>query len=185
MNLLRKILSDAYRHRGVSTARSAIELFRTDPAFRFLAFFRALQNFRDVPPLRVVLGFFYRHYKHKFGIQIPPGTQIGCGIFMPHFGGIVINSRAIIGSNCTIMHGVTIGSVLSGPRAGTPVLESNVYVGPNAVIVGGVTIGANAIIAPSAFVNINVPPNSLAIGNPARIVPNRGSGVDTSTTSSI
>ncbi|MGL6039532.1 MAG: serine acetyltransferase, partial [Soonwooa sp.] len=47
-----------------------------------------------------------------------------------------------------------------------------VWIGPNAVIVGGITIGNNVLIAPNAYVNMDVPANSVVIGNPAQITPN-------------
>lgn len=40
----------------------------------------------------------------------------------------------------------------------------------NSVIVGGVTIGDNVLIAPNAFINFDVPSNSIVIGNPAKII---------------
>lgn len=38
-------------------------------------------------------------------------------------------------------------------------------------LVGGVKIGDNVLIAPGAFVNFDVPPNSVVIGNPGKIIP--------------
>jgi serine O-acetyltransferase len=37
------------------------------------------------------------------------------------------------------------------------------------VIVGKITIGNNVLIAPGAYVNVDVPDNSIVIGNPATI----------------
>ena len=36
---------------------------------------------------------------------------------------------------------------------------------------GGVKIGNNVFIAPGAFVNFDVPDNSIVIGNPGKIIP--------------
>ena len=41
----------------------------------------------------------------------------------------------------------------------------------NAIIIGGVKIGNNVMIAPGAFVNFDVPDNSIVIGNPGKIIP--------------
>ena len=41
------------------------------------------------------------------------------------------------------------------------------WIGTNAVIVGGIEIGDDVLIAPGAFVNVDVPSGSTVIGNPA------------------
>lgn len=38
-------------------------------------------------------------------------------------------------------------------------------------IIGGIKIGNNVLIAPGAFVNFDVPDNSIVLGNPGRIIP--------------
>jgi serine O-acetyltransferase len=43
--------------------------------------------------------------------------------------------------------------------------------GTNAVVVGGITIGNNVLIVPNSYVNFDVPPHSVVIGNPAKIIP--------------
>lgn len=78
----------------------------------------------------------------------------------------MINNRAIIGSHCTIYQGVTVGCISEGKRKGEPIIEDNVVLGPNAVVVGGIHIGKNSIIAGNAFVNFDVPEDSIVIGNP-------------------
>ena len=40
----------------------------------------------------------------------------------------------------------------------------------NAVIIGNCKIGNNVLIAPGAFVNFDVPDNSIVIGNPGKII---------------
>lgn len=50
------------------------------------------------------------------------------------------------------------------------IIGENVWIGQRARICKGVTIGDNAIIAANAVVTKDVPANSIAAGNPARIV---------------
>lgn len=50
------------------------------------------------------------------------------------------------------------------------IIEDNVWIGANARINKGVTIGKNAIVAANAVVTKDVPKNSIAAGNPAKIV---------------
>lgn len=50
------------------------------------------------------------------------------------------------------------------------VIGKNVWIGDNVRIQKGVTIGDNSIIAANSIVTKDVPSNSIAAGNPARIV---------------
>ena len=56
-----------------------------------------------------------------------------------------------------------------GERKGVPTIGNKVWIGANSIVVGGIIIGDNVLIAPGAFVNFNVPSNSLVIGNPGII----------------
>lgn len=47
--------------------------------------------------------------------------------------------------------------------------------GANSIVIGGVKIGDYVLIAPGAFVNFDVPPNSIVIGNPGKIIPSERS----------
>lgn len=44
------------------------------------------------------------------------------------------------------------------------------WIGTNAVVVGKITIGDDVLIAPGAFVNFDVSPHSIVVGNPAKII---------------
>jgi hypothetical protein len=50
------------------------------------------------------------------------------------------------------------------------VLEENVWVGDSAIVCKGVSIGRNSIIGAGAVVASDIPANSIAVGNPARVV---------------
>jgi serine acetyltransferase len=43
-------------------------------------------------------------------------------------------------------------------------------IGINAIILPGVTIGPNSVVGAGAIVTKNVPPNSIAVGVPARVI---------------
>ena len=72
---------------------------------------------------------------------------------------MIINPAAVIGRNCNISTGG------ADPR-GPPRIGDRVWIGTNAVIVGGIEIGDDVLIAPGAFVNVDVPSGSTVIGNP-------------------
>lgn len=108
-------------------------------------------------------------------IDLPWRTQFGAGLNLVHGWGLVVSHEAIIGNNVTILHGATLGrrdKILSnGEREiSFPMIEDEVWIGPHAIIVGGVVIGKGSIIGPGAFVNTNIPPHSVVIGNPSKII---------------
>lgn len=140
------------------------------PNLRFIFIFRKCQESKRL------FYFFWRillqHYQIKYGYQIYPKTQIGAGLYLGHWGALVINPLAKIGKNCNIAQGVTIGQQNRGKKAGYPTIGNEVWIGTNAVIVGDIHIGNNVLIAPNSYVNFDVPDNSIVIGNPAQVISN-------------
>lgn len=49
-------------------------------------------------------------------------------------------------------------------------IEENVFIGNNVTILKGVTIGKNSVIGNSSVVTKNIPKNSIAVGNPAKVI---------------
>ena len=118
---------------------------------------------------RMILQIKQRKIGNIRGLCIENWNNIGENLHLPHGQNIIINNNAIVGNNCTIYQGVTIGFVESGKHKGAPIVMDDCTIGPNVVIVGGHKIGRNTIIAGNSFVNFDVPPNSVVIGNPGRI----------------
>ena len=108
------------------------------------------------------------------GIEIHPGAVIGKGVFIDHGTGVVIGETAVVGDNCTLYQGVTLGG--TGKQTGKrhPTLGNNVMVGAGAKVLGPFKVGDNSKIAANAVVLEEVPPNSTAVGIPARIVRRNG-----------
>ena len=117
----------------------------------------------------------YHHYRFRYGFDISPTARIGPGLYLGHFGGVVVSPRAVLGANVNIAHGVTIGAASRGPRTGAPTLEDRVWVGAHAILVGNITVGHDALIAPGAYVNFDVPPMAVVLGNPGKVVSSEGS----------
>lgn len=138
------------------------------PTFRYLFFKRLSDQYSVRTPHGFIFKLFARHYSHKFGFQIE--GNIGKGFFIGHFGTIVVNRGATVGMNCNISTGATIGETSRGENAGVPTIGDYVWIGTNAIIVGQITIGSNVMIAPGAYVNFDVPPHSIVLGNPGKII---------------
>jgi len=160
------IKKDLYRY-GAQT--SLLKGFLS-PGFTYMYFFRKASQYQKFSFRGLFYRIILRHLSFKYGFQIPPGTAIGEGFYIGHFGTVVINENSTIGNNCNIAHTTTIGQANRGKLKGYPTLGDRVWIGTGAVIVGNITIGSNVLIAPNAFVNMNVPDNSLVIGNPAKII---------------
>ena len=165
----RTIRADLYRYGGLKGRKGFLKGLSI-PGFRFTYFMRktAQSRRRSLPWL--FYSLMARRYKFKYGFQIPTSTSIGEGLYIGHFGTVVINAKAVIGKNCNLAHGVTIGQANRGKNKGVPQIGDNVWIGTGAVIVGSISIGNNVLIAPNAYVNIDVPENSIALGNPCKLI---------------
>ena len=107
-------------------------------------------------------------------VYIGPGAAI-----RGDWGGIVIEDGCNVQENCTIhmFPGVTVvlearahighGAVVHGARIG-----ANALIGMNAVVMDNATVGAGSIVGALCFVptEMQIPPRSVVVGNPAKIV---------------
>jgi serine O-acetyltransferase len=109
------------------------------------------------------------------GICIPYNTRIGSGLYIGHFGGIVVSSNAVIGKNFNINQGVTIGATYGGKYPGTPTIGDNVYIGPGSFVIGGIKISDNVAIGANTVVNKPIPENGVVVSPPGEIVSWKGS----------
>ncbi len=180
LSLWQILRADVYRYRGKADRRAFVSSYLHDPGFRFTYYLRKVSFYSKKKRSIAIFNYIYNrillhHYRFKYGFDISPTTSIGPGLYIGHFGGVVISPHAVLGSNINIAQGVTIGAASRGPRTGAPTLEDRVWVGANAIIVGKVTIGREALIAPGAYVNFDVPPESVVLGNPGKVVSNSGS----------
>ena len=162
---------DLYRCEGERAGKLSVKLksiFFT-PGRNYIFLFRHASNTKN-KLAKIFWSSLLHVTKVITGIQIPRGTRIGRGMRILHFGTIVVNPETLIGKNFNIAQGVLIGNS-EGKNAGTPKIGDNVYCGANSVILGGIHIGNDVLIAPGAFVNFDVPDNSVVIGNPGKIIP--------------
>lgn len=93
---------------------------------------------------------------------------------------ITIGDNVLMGSKIFISdhsHGDTSQSSILLPPLDRPLvskgpinIENNVWIGEGAVILSGITIGENSIIGANSVVTKSIPKNSVAAGNPARII---------------
>lgn len=103
-------------------------------------------------------------------IDIHPACKIGRRVFIDHGIGVVIGETAEVGDDVTIYQGVSLGGVSLDKVKRHPTLENGVVVGAGAKILGNIIIGENAKIGANSVVIKDVPPDTTAVGIPARVI---------------
>lgn len=164
-------LLDLYRYEGEKCKKIATQLryILFVPGFQYTFLLRRASN-ASCMFTRFIWSALLRICMYYTNIQIPAGTQIGEGFMIGHWGTIIINPAAKIGKNFSIAPGCLIGNS-EGCKKGTPTIGNNVKMGTNAIVIGNIKIEDNVLIAPGAFINFDVPKNSIVIGNPGKIIP--------------
>ena len=114
----------------------------------------------------------------KTGIEIHPAAKIGRRFFIDHGTGIVIGETAEIGDDVTLYQGVTLGGTGKDTGKRHPTIGNGVLIGAGAKVLGPFKVGDNSNIAAGAVVLEEIPPDSTAVGVPARVVKRRGKRVD-------
>lgn len=111
---------------------------------------------------RAIMKFY--NYESNSGIPLYIKNN-GTINFVHGYSGIFISGSAEIQNNVTIYQYVTIGSVMQidSKRFGSPIIGENVILGAGCKVIGRIKIGANCRIAPNAFVNIDLPDNTIFI----------------------
>jgi serine O-acetyltransferase len=119
----------------------------------------------------LLLARFVSHLGRFFtGIEIHPAATIGPGVFIDHGMGVVIGETAEVGENVTIYQGVTLGGTSLERVKRHPTIHRNVVIGSGAKILGPFTVGENSRIGSGSVVVKEVPPNSVVVGVPGRVI---------------
>lgn len=133
---------------------------------------------------RLMLGRAGRHVfidhdvymKFPWLVEIGDNASINRGAsFYPSFFG---GHRIVLGNNVRIAPGARLhaaGHDLADPGyrdTGGPItVEDDVWIGAGSIILPGVTVGARSVVGAGAVVSRDVPPDSVAVGVPARSRP--------------
>jgi serine O-acetyltransferase len=138
--------------------------------FQALFVYRVFRWFHERGiPTQPVRFLFERFIEVTTGISIPVQSQIGKGLRIHHFGGIIFHPATIVGEYCTVYHDVTLGDL--GGHGGAPRVGSNVLIGTGAKILGNIEIADRCRIGANAVVLVSMPPGHIAVGVPAAFKP--------------
>lgn len=129
--------------------------------------------------------FDFFSYKN---IEIGDDVSISSGAHFSSIKTIYIGNKVMFGPNVTILGGDHNVSVIgkymfdvNDKNKGDDldiIIEDDVWIASNVTILKGVTIGKGSIVGASAVVNRSIPPNSIAVGVPAKIIKNRFNKLD-------
>jgi serine O-acetyltransferase len=150
-------------------ARNVLEVLFCYPGFHALLFYRIANWFWH--RRFHFLGRFISHMGRFFtGIEIHPGATIGRKFFVDHGMGVVVGETSEIGDNVTIYHGVTLGGTTWKKVKRHPTIGNNVVIGVGAKVLGPIKIGDNSKIGANSVVVNEIPPNSIVVGIPGKVV---------------
>jgi serine O-acetyltransferase len=85
-----------------------------------------------------------------------------------HATGIVIGETAVVGDNCSMLHGVTLGGTGNEKGDRHPKIGRGVMIGAGASILGNIKVGDCARVAAGSVVLSDVAPRRTVAGVPAR-----------------
>jgi len=119
------------------------------------------------------------------GLSIGNNVSLGSGVRIEVDGSIgdhvlIANGCAVVGREdhdrnevgVSIRESRWVGDfpeILSHPT----VIGSDVWIGYGSIVLSGITIGDSSIVGAGSVVTKSVPPNAIAVGNPARIIGTR------------
>ncbi|MBC8509833.1 MAG: acyltransferase [Anaerolineales bacterium] len=118
-----------------------------------------------------------RHYQH---FVVGDNCYIGRDVFLDLKDEICIQDQVTVSMRVTFITHTDVGKspiVAQKPPTHAPIiLRRGAYIGAGAIILQGVEIGEDAIVGAGAVVTKSVPPCSLVVGVPARVVSSINAG---------
>ena len=150
-------------------SRSTLEILFCYPGLHAIWLHRIAHWFWEKGLL--FLGRLISHFnRFVTGIEIHPAAKIGPGLFIDHGMGVVIGETTEIEENVTIYQGVTLGGTSLERKKRHPTIGKNVVIGAGAKILGPFRVGDNSKIGSGSVVVQEVPPNSVVVGVPGRVI---------------
>lgn len=130
---------------------------------------------------RLLASKIYRFFKpidnitlfKRMGVKIGENTKIMNEVVIDysHYWLIEIGNNVTLAPRVHIIaHDASTYSSLGYTKIGCVIIKDNVFIGAGSIILPGVKIGENSIIGAGSIVTKNIPPNSLAVGNPAKVI---------------
>lgn len=174
----KQLAGQLYCHQDAEIEAAFLRCSRLIHAFNATAYDDEESRQRIIRELLHAKGSF--HIEHGFTCVFGSNITIGDNFFANYNVQLLDPNKIEIGDNVLIAPNVivcTAGHPLDpklrdqGLEYAKPIrIGDSVWIGAGAIILPGVTIGAGAVIGAGAIVNRDIPPNSVAVGNPARVI---------------
>ena len=158
-------------------ARSLLEVLLCYPGLHAIWYYRIAHWFWT-HKLRL-FGRLVSHLARRLtGVEIHPGAQIGRRFFIDHGMGVVIGETSEIHDDVLMYQGVVLGGTSLAKKKRHPTLGNHVVVGAGATLLGAITMGEGTRVGAGSVVIRSVPPHSVVVGVPGRIVKSNGKETD-------
>ena len=125
------------------------------------------------PPFTLLYRFLFKWVEWICGITLPYTVILGRRVRIWHHGGMILHA-ARIGDDVHIRQNTTFGIARKDQLHELPTIEDRADLGCGVAILGSVTIGHDSMIGANAVVLKDVPPRSVAVGVPAKVVKTLG-----------
>lgn len=141
-----------------------------DPIARFHVYLRLTEYLSgsNFAPFYYLCKWRFLSLSCRLGFSIPEGT-LGKGVYLPHYGTIVVNSRAFVGDYSVLNVGVVIGRHPTSKNK-VPTLGQGVYLGPGVKVFGDLVIDEQSVVGANSVVTSNIPARELWVGSPAKLL---------------
>lgn len=132
--------------------------------------------------LRKLLGKTQKHFLIEqpfycdYGYNIEIGENFYANVNCTILDGakVTFGNNVFVAPNCgfyTAGHPLDVAQRNAGLEYARPItVGNNVWIGAQVCVLPGVTIGDNSVIGAGSVVTKNIPPNSIAVGNPCRVI---------------
>lgn len=101
-------------------------------------------------------------------VKIGSGVRLHSNVFVPEYS--ILEDGCWLGPNVVITNARYPRSPHAKEHLQGAIVRRGAKIGANATLLPGVVIGENALVGAGAVVVEDVPPNSVVVGNPARII---------------
>jgi acetyltransferase-like isoleucine patch superfamily enzyme len=120
------------------------------------------------------------HLSHPgVGMTVGPNTYIGPHCILGAAGGINVGADVVMGAYVQLLaenHNFESGDLPINRQGVTRrgiVVEDGCWLGNSVIVLDGVRIGSNSVIGAGSVVTHDIPQDSIAVGNPARVIRSR------------
>lgn len=111
---------------------------------------------------------------YGYNIIVGENFYANHGLVILDAGTVIFGDNVFIGPNCgfhTSGHPIDFERRNQGLEYAYPInIGNNVWIGAGVQVMPGVTIGDNVVIGSGSIVTKNIPENSIAVGNPCKVI---------------